>query len=78
LGLQPIYHSERFSSKSLDEAKKGLIFAGFLKILIPFIVVIQVSQHYVMYTYPQDIPGIQEGYFNVHGNINVSDDVILG
>src|SRR5574344_749618 len=62
------------AAKSLDEAKKGLIFAGFLKILIPFIVVIPGITAYVMYTYPQDIPGIQEGYFNVHGNINVSDD----
>jgi SSS family solute:Na+ symporter len=36
--------SKGFSSKSLDEAKKGLIFAGFLKILIPFIVVFQVHR----------------------------------
>jgi SSS family solute:Na+ symporter len=62
------------AAKSLEEAKKGLIFAGFLKILIPFIVVIPGITAFVMYTYPQDIPGIQEGYFNVHGAINVSDD----
>jgi len=62
------------AAKSLAEAKKGLIFAGFLKILIPFIVVIPGITAFVMYNYPQDIPGIQEGYFNVHGAINVSDD----
>lgn len=62
------------AAKSLEEAKKGLIFAGFLKILIPFIVVIPGITAFVMYNYPQDIPGIQEGYFNVHGAINVSDD----
>ncbi len=62
------------AAKSLAEAKKGLIFAGFLKILIPFIVVIPGITAYVMYTFPQDIPGMQEGYFNIHGNINVSDD----
>ncbi|MDR0896203.1 MAG: sodium/solute symporter [Prevotellaceae bacterium] len=62
------------AAKSLKEAKKGLIFAGFLKILIPFIVVIPGICAFVMFNYPQDIPGLQQGYFDVHGTINVSDD----
>ena len=32
--------SELWQQKSLDEAQKGMIFAGFLKILMPLIVVI--------------------------------------
>lgn len=62
------------AAKSLAEAKKGLLFAGFLKILIPFIVVIPGICAFVMFNYPQDIPGMQQGYFEAHGIINVSDD----
>lgn len=62
------------AAKSIGEAQKGLIFAGFLKILIPFIVVIPGVTAFVMYNYPQDIPGIQQGYFDMSGAINVSDD----
>lgn len=63
-----------FAAKSTKEAQKGLVFAAFLKILIPFIVVIPGVTAYVMYNYPQDIPGLQQGYFDMSGNINVSDD----
>ncbi|MDD3189878.1 MAG: sodium/solute symporter, partial [Fermentimonas sp.] len=63
-----------FAAKSTKEAQKGLIFAAFLKILIPFIVVIPGVTAYVMYNFPQDIPGIQQGYFDMSGAINVSDD----
>ena len=62
------------AAKSIGEAQKGLIFAGFLKILIPFIVVIPGVTAFIMYNYPQDIPGIQQGYFDMSGAINVSDD----
>ncbi len=62
------------AAKSLKEAKKGLIFAGFLKILIPFIVVLPGICAYAMFNYPESIPGLQHGYFDVHGSINVSDD----
>ena len=62
------------AAKNLEEAKKGLLFAGFLKILIPFIVVIPGICAFVMFNYPNDIPGMQQGYFQVHGMINVSDD----
>lgn len=62
------------AAKSIGEAQKGLIFAGFLKILIPFIVVIPGVTAFIMFNYPQDIPGIQQGYVDMHGTINVSDD----
>lgn len=38
------------AAKNLQEAKKGLIFAGFLKILIPIIVVVPGITAYVMFT----------------------------
>jgi len=62
------------AAKSIGEAQKGLIFAGFLKILIPFIVVIPGVTAFIMFNYPQDIPGIQQGYVDLGGTINVSDD----
>jgi SSS family solute:Na+ symporter len=62
------------AAKNIGEAQKGLIFAGFLKILIPFIVVIPGVTAFIMFNYPQDIPGIQQGYFDMSGSINVSDD----
>ncbi len=62
------------AAKSLKEAKKGLIFAGFLKILIPFIVILPGICAYVMFNYPESIPGLQEGYFDIQGHITVSDD----
>lgn len=57
------------AAKSVDEAKKGLIFAGFLKILIPFIVVLPgICAYYIM----QD----PQAFANLHlaGKINVADD----
>ncbi len=62
------------AAKSINEAQKGLIFAGFLKILIPFIVVIPGVTAFIMFNYPQDIPGMQQGYFDLSGSISVSDD----
>ncbi|MBR1436735.1 MAG: sodium/sugar symporter [Bacteroidales bacterium] len=55
------------AAKSVDEAQKGLVFAGFLKLLIPFIVV---------------LPGVCAFYMTAHadqftqlqGSINVADD----
>ena len=42
------------AAKSLDEAKKGMVFAGFLKILIPFIVCIPgVCAFYIMNQQPE-------------------------
>ena len=56
------------AAKSLDEAKKGMIFAAFLKILIPFIVCIPgVCAYYIMTQEP-------ELYTQLAGEIARSDD----
>ena len=55
------------AAKSIDEAKKGLIFAGFLKILIPFIVVLPgICAYYMAQNADQ--------FSHLQGSINVSDD----
>ena len=57
------------AAKNIDEAKKGLIFAGFLKILIPFIVVLPgICAYYIM----QDPSRFES--MNLAGKINVADD----
>lgn len=57
------------AAKNIDEAKNGLIFAGFLKILIPFIVVLPgICAYYIM----QD--PVKFSSMNLAGNINVADD----
>ena len=55
------------AAKSVDEAQKGLIFAGFLKILIPFIVVLPGICAYYISLHP-------EMFTNLKGTINVADD----
>ena len=57
------------AAKSLDEAKKGLLFAGFLKILIPFIVVLPGICAYYIMNNSEMFSGL-----DLHGKINVSDD----
>ena len=55
------------AAKSIDEAKKGLIFAGFLKILIPFIVVLPgICAYYMAQNADQ--------FTHLQGSINVADD----
>ncbi|MCQ2374968.1 MAG: sodium/solute symporter [Salinivirgaceae bacterium] len=57
------------AAKNIDEAKKGLVFAGFLKILIPFIVCIPGVCAYLIWnddTLRQSI--------ELAGSINISDD----
>ena len=57
------------AAKSIDEAKKGLVFAGFLKILIQFIVVLPgICAYYIM----QD----PQAFSSIHlaGSINRADD----
>src|SRR5574344_348194 len=55
------------AAKSIEEAKKGLIFAGFLKILIPFIVVLPgICAYYMSQNADQ--------FSNLQGSINVADD----
>ena len=57
------------AAKSINEAKKGLIFAGFLKILIPFIVVLPgICAYYIMEN-PEFFKNME-----LAGNINVADD----
>lgn len=57
------------AAKNVDEAKKGLVFAGFLKILIPFIVVLPgICAYYIMQD-PQAFSGM-----HLAGKINVADD----
>ena len=55
------------AAKSVDEAQKGLVFAGFLKILIPFIVVLPGICAYYISLRPELLGGLQ-------GSINVADD----
>ncbi len=55
------------AAKNIDEAKKGLIFAGFLKILIPFIVVLPgICAYYMAQNADQ--------FSHLQGSINVADD----
>lgn len=55
------------AAKSIEEAQKGLVFAGFLKILIPFIVCIPGVCAYYISIHPEIMSGLQ-------GSINVADD----
>lgn len=55
------------AAKSVDEAQKGLIFAGFLKILIPFIVCIPGVCAYYITLHPEIMETLK-------GSINVADD----
>jgi len=57
------------AAKSLKEAKRGLIFAGYLKILIPIIVVIPGITAYVMFNHP-DLSHSLEG---LSGTIDKAD-----
>ena len=50
------------AAKNLDEAKKGMVFAGFLKILIPFIVCIPgVCAYYIVHNHPELYEQILKG-----------------
>ena len=57
------------AAKNVDEAKKGLIFAGFLKILIPFIVVLPGICAYYIFKHPETFESL-----NLAGSIDRSDD----
>ena len=62
------------AAKSLDEAKRGMIFAAFLKILIPFIVCIPgVCAFYIMNGEYNGTP-VHELLTNLTGSIDRSDD----
>lgn len=57
------------AAKSLTEAKRGLLFAGYLKILIPLIVLIPGITAYVLYNNPELASG-----FTLQGEIKKADD----
>lgn len=50
-----------FASKSVDEAQKGLVFAGYLKLIIPFLVVIPGIAAYVITSDPALMEQLGEG-----------------
>jgi SSS family solute:Na+ symporter len=61
------------AAKSLKEAQRGIAFAAFLKLIIPFIVVIPGIVAYVLFTQPEGtsiIPGVKEAFSNPDGGIN--------
>ncbi len=61
------------AAKSLKEAQRGIAFASFLKIIIPFIVVIPGIIAYVMYAQPDGtaaIAGIQDAFIKADGVVN--------
>ena len=59
------------AAKNLDEAKKGMVFAGFLKILIPFIVCIPgVCAYYIVHNHPE----LYEQILNGGEGITRADD----
>jgi len=61
------------AAKSLKEAQRGIVFAAFLKMIIPLIVVIPGIVAYVLFTQPEGtsiIPGVQEAFANGSGGIN--------
>lgn len=61
------------AAKSLSEAKKGMIFAAFLKILIPFIVCIPgVCAYYIMHGTHDGVPVLNQ--LDLQGAITRSDD----
>lgn len=61
------------AAKSLREAQKGIVFAAFLKLIIPLIVVIPGIIAYVLYAQPEGtavIDGVRESFDKANGGIN--------
>ncbi len=61
------------AAKSLREAQHGIVFAAFLKLIIPLLVVIPGIVVYVLYAQPEGttiIPGIREAFEKAGGGIN--------
>jgi solute:Na+ symporter, SSS family len=56
------------AAKNLKEAKRGLIFAAYLKILIPIIVIVPGITAYVMFNHPEI------SLTNLEGTIRISDE----
>lgn len=61
------------AAKSLPEAQRGLVFAGYLKLIVPIIVVIPGIIAYVMFTQPAGtavIDGVQDVFTKPGGSID--------
>lgn len=61
------------AAKSLKEAQRGIVFAAFLKLLIPIFVVVPGIIAYVMFTDPEGtaaIDGVKEAFLKADGSIN--------
>ncbi len=61
------------AAKSVSEAQRGMVFAAFLKLIIPLLVVIPGIVVYVLYSQPEGttiIHGIKEVFTKADGNIN--------
>lgn len=61
------------AAKSLREAQKGILFAAFLKLLIPIIVVVPGIIAYVMFSQPEGtavIEGVRDSFTKANGTIN--------
>ncbi len=61
------------AAKSLKEAQHGIVFAGFLKLLIPIFVVVPGIIAYVMFTDPAGtavVDGVKEAFLKADGTIN--------
>lgn len=61
------------AAKSLKEAQKGIVFAAFLKLIIPLIVVIPGIIAFVMFTQPEGtalIEGTREAFTKADGSLN--------
>ena len=61
------------AAKSLKEGQRGILFAAFLKLIIPVLVVIPGIVAYVLFTQPEGttiIPGIKDAFLKVGGGVN--------
>ncbi len=61
------------AAKSLEESQKGIVFAAFLKLIIPFFVVIPGIIAYVMYSQPDgtsEVAGVLSAFTKDDGSIN--------
>ena len=61
------------AAKSLKEAQRGIVFAAFLKLIIPLIVVIPGIVAFIMFSQPEGtaiIDGAREAFIKANGEIN--------
>ena len=61
------------AAKSLAESQKGMVFAAFLKLIIPFIVAIPGIIAYVIFTQPEgtaEIAGVVDAFSKADGTLN--------